>query len=161
MNIDERSAEEDLFGVTWTLILICWSIAGLSVIGALALSEMLRIVPCVICWYLRVFMFPLVPILMVGLFLFDRKVVFYALPLGGIGWLVSVAHLLLITGAAPGEAASCTRITPCTETQIMWSGFAAIPLLWVVAFSIINVLLLAAHFKHPSDSTYAACVRSR
>lgn len=44
----------------------------------------------------------------------------------------------------------------CTETQIMWSGFAAIPLLWVAAFSIINVLLLAAHFKYPSDPTYAA-----
>lgn len=156
MNIHRRSTEEDLFGVTWTLIVMCWSIAGLSVIGALALSEMLGIVPCVICWYLRIFMFPLVPILMVGLFLFDRKVVYYALPLGGIGWLISVAQLLLITGAASGEAASCTRIMSCTETQIMWSGFAAIPLLWVAAFSIINVLLLVAHFRHPGEPTYAA-----
>ncbi|WP_018991624.1 disulfide oxidoreductase [Aromatoleum toluclasticum] len=156
MNIHERSAEEDLFGISWTLILMCWSIACLSVIGALALSEMLRIVPCVICWYLRIFMFPLVPILMVGIILFDRKVVYYALPLGGIGWVVSVAHLLLITGAAPGEAAACTRVMPCTETQIMWSGFAAIPLLWVAAFSIINVLLVATHFKHPSDPEYVA-----
>ncbi|NMG32203.1 disulfide bond formation protein B [Aromatoleum evansii] len=156
MNIHKRSAAEDLFGVAWTLILMCWAIAGLSVIGALALSEMLQIVPCVICWYLRVFMFPLVPVLMVGIILYDRNVVYYALPLGGIGWLVAVAHLVLITGAAPGEAASCARITTCTETQIMWSGFAAIPLLWVAAFSIVNVLLLAAHFKHPSDCTHDA-----
>lgn len=85
MNIHRRSTEEDLFGVTWTLIVMCWSIAGLSVIGALALSEMLGIVPCVICWYLRIFMFPLVPILLVGIFLFDRKVVYYALSLGASG----------------------------------------------------------------------------
>lgn len=59
MNIHERPSADDLFGISWMLVLVGWSIAALSMIGALYLSEYLRIEPCVICWYLRLFMFPL------------------------------------------------------------------------------------------------------
>lgn len=50
MNIHERPSADDLFGISWMLVLVGWSIAALSMIGALYLSEYLRIEPCVICW---------------------------------------------------------------------------------------------------------------
>ncbi|MFC5301770.1 disulfide bond formation protein B [Azospira restricta] len=156
MNIHERPSAEGLFGISWMLVLVGWSIAALSMIGALYLSEYLRIEPCVICWYLRLFMFPLTPVLMVGLFLFDRHVVLYALPLASAGWLVSVVHLLRTSVTTPVEVASCSPITPCSETQIMWMGFVAIPLLWTTVFSVINVLLIVARFSRTTSREYVA-----
>jgi disulfide bond formation protein DsbB len=46
--------------------------------------------PCVLCWYQRIFIFPLVLLLPVGLFPFDPKIVRYALPLSLIGWSIAL-----------------------------------------------------------------------
>lgn len=147
MNIPERPPREDLHGASWMLVFVGWWIASLATLGALFLSGSRQYVLCVPCWYQRIFMFTLVPILLVGLFTFDRRVVRYALPLGVIGWLIAVSHLLSIAGVVPEEIKPCTQGIPCSETQIMWFGFATIPLLSVAAFSIINALLVLAHLK--------------
>jgi disulfide bond formation protein DsbB len=69
----------------WTLVFTCWLVASVSTLGALFLSEVMGIQPCVLCWYQRIAMFPLVLILAAGLFPFDRRVVRYALPLALAG----------------------------------------------------------------------------
>lgn len=153
MNIPERPPGEDLHGASWILVFVSWWIASLATLGALFLSGCMQYVLCVPCWYQRIFMFPLVPILLVGLFTFDRRVVRYALPLGVIGWLIAVSHLLLIAGVVPEEIKPHTQGIPCSEMQIMWFGFATIPLLSVALFSIINALLVVAHLKSSKNES--------
>ena len=65
----------------WTIIFICWIIASVSTLGSLFFSEIMEFPPCALCWYQRVFMFPLVIIFLVGLFPFDKSIIKYALPL--------------------------------------------------------------------------------
>ena len=131
----------------WTLIFGAWLIATGSTLGALFFGEVMQLPPCVLCWYQRICMFPLVLILPVGLFPLERKVVRYALPLAGIGWLFAVFHVLLIAGVIPESIKPCTQGVPCSEKVIEWFGFVTIPLLAVVAFSAIIALLVLAHFR--------------
>ena len=131
----------------WTLIFGAWLIATVSTLGALFFGEVMQLPPCVLCWYQRICMFPLVLILPVGLFPLELKVVRYALPLAGIGWLFAVFHVLLIAGVIPESIKPCTQGVPCSEKVIEWFGFVTIPLLAVVAFSAIIALLVLAHFR--------------
>jgi disulfide bond formation protein DsbB len=131
----------------WMLVFACWLIATASTLGALFFSEIMQLPPCVLCWYQRIFMFPLVLLLPVGLFPFDAKVVRYALPLALTGWLVSLFQVLLVVGLIPEAIRPCTQGVPCSEVQIQWLGFVNIPLLSFIAFSTINALLIAARIR--------------
>ena len=132
---------------TWGLVFACWVIATVSTLGALFFSEVMKLPPCVLCWYQRIFMFPLVLLLPIALFPFDPRIVRYALPLSLTGTVVAVFHLLLVAGYIPESVTPCSRGVPCSETQIAWFGFVSIPLLSVVAFSFISLLLIVAHFR--------------
>jgi disulfide bond formation protein DsbB len=131
----------------WMLVFVAWLIAGASTLGALFFSEIMQLTPCSLCWYQRNFMFPLVLILPIGLFPFDRKVVRYALPLAVVGWLFAAFHMLLVAGVIPEKLEPCIQGVPCSERVIDWFGFVTIPLLSVAAFSTIIALLILTHFR--------------
>jgi disulfide bond formation protein DsbB len=131
----------------WMLVFGAWVVATLSTLGALFFGEVMALPPCVLCWYQRIFMFPLVLLLPVGLFPFDAKVVRFALPIALAGWLVALVHLLLVAGVIPESIGPCTQGAPCSEVQVEWLGFVNIPLLSFIAFSTINALLVAAHIR--------------
>ncbi len=129
----------------WTLVFAAWLVATLAALGALFMSEIMGFAPCVLCWWQRIFMFPLVLLLALGLFPFDAKVLRYAMPLAGIGLLVAGFHVLLTMGIIPEALAPCRQGIPCKTIQIEWFGFVTIPLLSFLAFLTINGLLLAAY----------------
>lgn len=141
--------EDGAADAAWILVFGCWAIAAAATLGALFLSEVMQIPPCVLCWYQRIFMFPLALVLPVGLFPFDAKVARYALPLAIGGWLVAFFHVLVVAGVIPENLQPCTQGVPCAEIQIQWLGFLTIPLLSLAAFTLILALLAAAHFRSP------------
>jgi len=132
---------------SWLFVFIAWLVASVSTLGALFLGEIMGYTPCVLCWYQRIGMFPLVLILAAGLFPFDRGVVRYALPLALTGWLLAVFHWAVASGLVPESATPCSQGVPCSVEQISWFGFLTLPLLSVLAFSAIIALLLMTHFK--------------
>lgn len=102
----------------WALVFACWLLATASTLSALFFSEVMELPPCVLCWYQRIFMFPLVLLLPLGLFPLDGRVVRYTLPLASGGWLISVFQLLLVWGLVPEGLRPCTQGVPCSEVQI-------------------------------------------
>ena len=131
----------------WTLVFAAWLVAAISTLGALFLGEVMGYAPCVLCWYQRIFMFPLVFVLAVGLFPLDAKVWRYALPLSVAGWFVAAYHQLLIEGVIPETMTPCTQGVPCSQVDVEWLGFVNIPLLSVAAFSVINIALILTYFR--------------
>lgn len=131
----------------WSFVFPAWLVATVSSLGALFLSEVMEVAPCVLCWYQRAFMFPLVFVLAAGLFPLDRRVVRYALPLAAAGWLVATFHLLLTRGFIAETLAPCTQGVPCSRIEVEWFGFVTIPLLSLLSFTVIGIALLFAHFK--------------
>lgn len=131
----------------WTLVFAAWLIAAVSMLGALFLGEVMKIPTCSLCWYQRIFMFPLVFVLPAALFPLDPRLLRYALPLAVTGWCIAVFHVLLVAGVIPERAQPCTQGVPCSETHIQWFGFLNIPMLSAAAFSAIIALLLITHFS--------------
>jgi disulfide bond formation protein DsbB len=127
---------------SWELVFASWLIASVATLGSLFFSEVMGHSPCVLCWYQRICMYPLVLILPAGLFPFDRKIARYALPLSLLGALLAVFHLLLAAGYIPENIKPCVQGIPCTEVQIVWFGFVTIPMLSALAFLLISALLI-------------------
>lgn len=119
----------------------------MSSLAALFLGEVMGYTPCVLCWYQRIAMFPLVLVLAAGLFPLDLRVVRYALPLALAGWGLALFHLALTAGWIPESIRPCQQGVPCSDTQVAWLGFVTIPLLSVLAFSLIAGLLLTTYLK--------------
>lgn len=133
--------------IGWTLIFGAWLISAVSALGSLFLGEVMAYAPCVLCWYQRIAMFPLVLVLAAGLFPFDPRVVRYALPLALAGLVVALFHLALIAGWITESLKPCQQGIPCSDPQVIWFGFVSIPLLSAVSFALIAGLLLTTHLK--------------
>lgn len=134
-------------GGAWALVFCAWLVASTSTLGALFFGEVMRLPPCSLCWYQRIFMFPLALVLPFGLFPFDRNVVRATLPLAVIGGLVAAFHVLLVAGVIPESVKPCAQGVPCSEKVIEWFGFVTIPLLSVAAFAAITALLVQAYYR--------------
>lgn len=127
---------------SWTILFVCWLLVTGATLGSLFLSEIMELPPCSLCWYQRIFMFPLVIILLVGLFPVDVKVVRYALPLALGGSVVALYHTLLQVGIIPESAAPCRQGVSCSNAYLDLFGFVSIPMLSLLAFSTVAVLLV-------------------
>lgn len=148
MNLPEPThSANEAASIGWTLVFIAWLIATISTLGALFLGEIMGYTPCVLCWYQRIAMFPLVFVLAAGLFPFDPRVIRYALPLALAGLALAVFHLALIAGWIPESIKPCQQGVPCSDVQVTWFGFVTIPLLSVLSFAFVAGLLAATHYK--------------
>jgi disulfide bond formation protein DsbB len=130
---------------SWTLLFGCWLVVTAATLGSLFFSEVMELPPCALCWWQRLFMFPMPIVVGAGLFPFDRNVVRYALPLAAIGTAVAVYHTLLQWGVVPESAAPCQQGVSCTEAQLMLLGFLSIPMLATLAFGAAVALLFLVH----------------
>lgn len=123
------------------LLYLAWVVAIVATLGSLYFSEVRHFVPCLLCWYQRILMYPLVIILGVATFQQDAKVVRYALPFSVLGLLVAAYHILVERIPALGSGV-CSTGVPCSLKYIEWLGFITIPTLSFTAFMIISGLLL-------------------
>ncbi len=127
-----------------------WGIALISTVGSLALSEIFQMTPCVLCWYQRILMYPLVVIVGVGVLRRDRNWVHYALPMAVGGTLVAFYQSLLQWGILPETVAPCNIYVSCVTRQIDWLGFITIPFMSFLAFAAITAMTAAYWWVRPS-----------
>jgi disulfide bond formation protein DsbB len=124
-------------------------------LGSLYYSEIASFVPCTLCWYQRILMYPLVLITLVGIIKQDEGVPGYVLPFSLAGIAVSTYHYLIQAGIV-NHSAACTVGVPCGLRYVTYFGFVAIPLLALVSFAIISgVMFISAWNAYRLDS--AAC----
>jgi disulfide bond formation protein DsbB len=121
---------------------IAWTTALLATLGSLYFQYILDLPPCVLCWYQRIAMYPLVIIIGIGILKRDLQFWMYALPFSIIGLAIAIYHNLLYYKILPESVAPCTEGISCTTKQIELLGFITIPLLSLIAFTVITVLLL-------------------
>lgn len=134
----------------WTILFLCWLIASVSTLGSLFFSHVMEFTPCVLCWYQRICLFPLVFILAAGLFPFDKTVVKFALPLAIVGLITAFYHTLLYAGIMPESTQPCARGVSCAEKYIELFGVISIPMLSLLAFLAITALLVLLKRRNPA-----------
>ncbi|WP_409294915.1 disulfide oxidoreductase [Peribacillus sp. SCS-26] len=120
---------------------VSWLSAVIAALGSLYFSEVLHFVPCTLCWYQRILMYPLAVILGIAVYKRDHSVYRYALPLSFLGMVVSAYHYSLQKLPFMQEFEVCTGGVPCSGEYINLLGFITIPFLALTAFTIITVCL--------------------
>jgi disulfide bond formation protein DsbB len=131
--------------MTWlrkNSLYIAWAAALIAMLGSLYFSNIRGFPPCVLCWYQRICIYPLVIIIGIGILRRDAKMYLYALPLAIIGGVIAIYHNLLYYQILPESAAPCTAGISCTTKFIEYFGFMTIPFLSLLAFIIITACLL-------------------
>jgi len=131
----------------WKWILLSWLLATVAMLGSLFFSEVMDFVPCVLCWYQRIFMYPLVVILLLGMYPYDESVIRYALPLAVIGWGFAIYHYLVYSGYIPEALQPCGQGPSCADIDLELFGFITIPMLSILAFSAIILFLSIARYR--------------
>lgn len=126
-------------------ILFAWIITLISTLGSLYFSEVRGFAPCNLCWYQRIFMYPLVILLGIALIKRDEKIRFYAIPFAVIGFLIALyQYVLQKTNFLQQHVEPCEIGESCSKLYINWFGFITIPFLSMVAFGLIVLLLLSS-----------------
>jgi len=118
-----------------------WVVGVVATAGSLYLSEVAHFIPCKLCWYQRIAMYPLVLILGIAAWHRDASISRYVLPLVSIGAFISVYHYQL--ERFPQQSSiSCSIEAPCTLTWIWQFHYISIPFMALSAFTLIATLLL-------------------
>ncbi|MFI8478984.1 disulfide bond formation protein B [Pseudomonas sp. NPDC078700] len=127
---------------SWHLLLGAWALALAATLGALFIGEVMGQTPCNLCWFQRVFMFPLVIILGVACYRSDTAVWRYALPVATLGWLVALYHSLVYFGVFGDSIQPCGAGGSCSGSNMTILGGIALPALSLIVFSLICTLVL-------------------
>lgn len=117
-------------------------ISLLGGLGSLYFSEVMHFPPCALCWYQRIFLYPLVFIFGAALWAEDKSFRIYAFPLAFLGLLIAIYHNLLYFGFITEALSPCTQGLSCSSKQLQLFGFVTIPLLSMLGFLMINILLI-------------------
>jgi hypothetical protein len=118
------------------------AVAAVATGGSLYLSEVAGYLPCVLCWYQRIAMYPLTIVLGVAAVRRDRQVWRTAVPIATIGAAISVWHIVIERNPALGGA--CDPAAPCSIRWVEEFGFLTLPTMALIGFVTIIVLALAA-----------------
>ncbi|MDQ5900868.1 MAG: hypothetical protein QG600_446 [Patescibacteria group bacterium] len=125
--------------ITSNILYVIFIVALSATLGSLFFSEILKFPPCVLCWYQRIAMYPIVAILGIGIYFKEKYIHRYVLPLSIGGMAIALFHNLLYYKILPESAAPCILGVSCTTKQIEWFGFVTIPFLSLIAFAIITL----------------------
>lgn len=122
---------------------LSWAVAAVATIGSLYFSEIADYVPCRLCWFQRICMYPLAGILLVAALRRDRNVRWYALPLLVAGIAVSTYHYVIEWRPAWGDGA-CSVGPSCTDVWFRRMGFMTLAGMALCGFVAILTLLFVS-----------------
>jgi disulfide bond formation protein DsbB len=129
----------------WLFTFAAFLAAAVATASSLFFSNVMPVPVCELCWYQRIFLYPLVVILAIGLFPWNPGTLRTAGVFVVLGSLTSVFHLLLIAGLIPENAQPCVQGIPCSETHFYLFGLLNIPAMSLLTFGLIGALLYLAH----------------
>jgi disulfide bond formation protein DsbB len=124
------------------------AVAIVATLGSLYLSEVAHFTPCKLCWYQRICMYPLAPLLALAAARRDAGIRPYGIVLAAIGAVISTYHVVLERYPTL-ESSVCDPTNPCTMIWVERFGYLTIPGMALSGFALIIVLLATARPEEP------------
>lgn len=120
-------------------LLFMWVVSLVATLGSLYFSEIRGYIPCTMCWFQRIFMYPILVMTTVAVIQKNAKIAVTTAVFSIIGGCISLYHygiqkLDFLADTAP----ACGQIS-CTGQYINWLGFITIPFLALTAFILIAI----------------------
>lgn len=143
---------KDTAWVTWhtrySLVLLAL-VNAIGVMGSITYSNIIGFSPCVLCWWQRIFQYPLLIIFTMGVWMKEtrRKIIGYSLPLALMGIGTSVYHYLLQrVDSVTNDCAVMGQSVSCEGYYVFELGYITIPLMAMTIFGL-TILLLFFVYK--------------
>ena len=119
-----------------------FGVSLLATLGSLFYSEIAHLTPCRLCWFQRIFMYPLPIILGIGLLKKEKGVFKYGLALSLIGVVIALYHYWLQVGGVESVTCGVVGYSPsCSNYFFLRFGYITIAMMSLTAFSIVSLLL--------------------
>ena len=132
---------ELLVAIDGSALWIAFLVAATATAGSLYFSEVADYVPCRLCWFQRIAMYPLAVILLVAAIRRDRSVRWYAGPLAAIGAAISTYHYV-IEWRPKLEGGVCGVGPSCSALWFRELGFVTLALMALCGFLAILILIV-------------------
>ena len=116
------------------------AVALTCMLGSLYFSEVADFVPCTLCWYQRIAMYPLAVMLLIATLRRDRDVRWYVVPVAVIGACVSLYHYV-VEWVPEAETGICKTTVPCTFVWFRRFGFVSLPFMALSGFLLVISLV--------------------
>ena len=134
-------------------LLCAFGTALFATIGPLIYTYAYHFLPCTLCWYQRIFMFPLVIILFLILKRKDFRNKIYVYALAGIGTAIAFYHYLIQQlhtryNIITTDCAAVGMSKSCSEYYFIEFGYITIPLMSLTAFILI---IFFTYFSHKEN----------
>jgi disulfide bond formation protein DsbB len=145
-----RATRRALWGYElWAAFLV----AAVATGGSLFFSEIAHFVPCELCWYQRICMYPLSILTLFAALTDDHRIARYLLPFPVIGAGVSTYHLLVENGVVEQQQACLVTAGGCATKWINEFGYMTIPTLALTGFALAFAFLVLASFEPEEEGT--------
>ncbi len=149
-----RQVRTQLQNIPYTYYLLAIGALSLaSTVGALIFQLWYLTPVCELCWWQRVFMFPITIIVGVALYSKDRFAHITTGILTLIGGFYAAYHYYyhyqgLVLGKTLSLPCSTFGLLPsCTDSAILIFGFVTIPLMALLSFGALLILMYLAHYS--------------
>jgi disulfide bond formation protein DsbB len=143
----EKSRNSYLDFIYKHFLVLSFLISLFSSIFPLVYSEIIHFLPCVLCWWQRIFMFPTFFLFATALWDMDRKVVRYAAPLLSAGFLISAyQNFYYYFGENSNLPCDASGVSCYKHIVSEFGGYISIPMMALTAFFALLTLLAVAHF---------------
>jgi disulfide bond formation protein DsbB len=132
---------------------LAFIVAAVATGGSLFFSEIANFVPCELCWFQRIAMYPLSLITLLAAVANDHRVARYLLPFPVVGAGVAVYHIL-VERHVVGQTQTCQISAPggCASRWIEEFGYVTIPTLALTAFALAFAFVLLAALEKPAGA---------
>jgi disulfide bond formation protein DsbB len=132
------------------------AIVTVTTLGSLFYSEVAGYPPCVLCWYQRILMYPLVVVIGVAAVRRDRSVWIPTSILAAIGSTVAIWHIRVERN--PSLGSMCDPDNSCALLWVQEFGWLTLPTMALIAFWAATALTITAREPRPGDEPGATAV---
>ena len=119
--------------------------------GSLFFSEVLKFVPCRLCWFQRIFMYPQALLLGLAVYYKDDKIRKYIIPMCLIGGSISAYNYYLQLYPPNILACSLNSVDSCSQRIFMLYGYITFAVMAFTASALILTLMLL-HKYYPAPN---------
>ncbi|NBV77307.1 disulfide bond formation protein B [bacterium] len=110
-------------------------------------SEVLGFIPCGLCWFERIFLYPQVVITGIALLRKDASAALYPLALSVLGLVIALYHHALQMGVSKVVPCPASGQGDCAQRIIFEFGYITFPLMAATVFAYLIVVMLCVRAR--------------
>lgn len=119
------------------MLRLVFIISFFATIGSLYFSEVKELLPCNLCWYQRMFMYPIPLLISIARWRKDENINLYVSVFSGIGAIIALYHVIIQIWYI--KSSTCGIETDCSTVELEYFGFLTIPMMSLFTFLLIFI----------------------